>query len=325
MILIVTGEDDVHADPVQAELERRGADVARFDPAWFPAEAELAVRVGNGGAVGGRLGFRGHEIELERIGAVWRRRPGQPQAAAELAGSSAGDAVEGEATAVLADLWELLDVRQLPASPDAIAHATHKTRQLLVAGQLGFELPATLVTNAPDAFLESYERRRGGMITKRARPSQRLAAADGETVVRYTEPVRPRDLVHVEDLRLCPLIVQHAVPKRLELRVTVVGSRVFAAAIHSQASHHTRLDWRRYDLVRTPIEPFPLPLEVEERCLALVRHLGLRFGAIDLVLTPDDQFVFLEINPNGQYLWIERATSLPISDAIADLLLADAA
>src|SRR4051794_18347321 len=72
MILIVTGEDDVHADRVQAELERRDAEVARFDPAWFPAEASVSVAVGSDGAVGGRLGFRGREIELERIGAVWR-------------------------------------------------------------------------------------------------------------------------------------------------------------------------------------------------------------------------------------------------------------
>ena len=139
--------------------------------------------------------------------------------------------------------------------------------------------------------------------------------------MRYTEPVRPRDLLHVEDLRLCPLLVQPYVPKRLELRVTVVGHQVFAAAIDSQATNHTRLDWRRYDDAGTPIAPFALPGEVANRCRALVHELGLRYGAIDLVLTPDDRFVFLEINPNGQYLWIELATDLPISDAIADHLL----
>ena len=173
----------------------------------------------------------------------------------------------------------------------------------------------------PDAFLAFHEARRGATITKRAAPSQRLTAADGEKLVRYTEPVRPRDLLHVEDLRLCPLLVQPYVPKRLELRVTVVGHQVFAAAIDSQATNHTRLDWRRYDDAGTPITPFALPGEVANRCRALVQELGLRYGAIDLILTPDDRFVFLEINPNGQYLWIELATDLPISDAIADHLL----
>jgi hypothetical protein len=324
MILILTSDEDVHADRVRAELARRGAEVARFDPAWFPAEAALSLLVrGDGGTPGGTLAFRGQEIELQRIRVLWRRRPGQPTAARALTGSAAGEVVEFDAAAVLADLWELLPVRYVPGSPDAIAHAGHKSRQLLLAGRLGFELPPTLVTNAPEAVLDFHQEHGGAIITKRAAPSQRLAAADGETIVRYTEPVRPRDLVHVEDLRLCPLILQQYVPKRVELRVTVVGSEVFAAAIHSQASNHTRLDWRRYDDARTPITPFPLPDDMAERCRALVRQLGLRYGAIDLVLTPDDRFVFLEINPNGQYLWIELATGLPISAAVADLLLED--
>lgn len=320
MILILSEDGDEHADRVEAELERRGAEVARFDPAWFPAEAGLSLHVG-GGAPTGTLAFRNHEIELERIRVLWRRRPGDPVAARALTGSAAAELVEHDSAAVLADLWELLPARHVPGTPDAIAHAGHKARQLLLAGRLGFELPPTLVTNEPDAFLAFHEARRGATITKRAAPSQRLTAADGEKLVRYTEPVRPRDLLHVEDLRLCPLLVQPYVPKRLELRVTVVGHQVFAAAIDSQATNHTRLDWRRYDDAGTPIAPFALPGEVANRCRALVQELGLRYGAIDLILTPDDRFVFLEINPNGQYLWIELATDLPISDAIADHLL----
>ena len=63
-----------------------------------------------------------------------------------------------------------------------------------------------------------------------------------------------------------------------------------------------------------------LPVAEVRRCRALVRRLGLRFGAIDMVQTPSGEHVFLEINPNGQWLWIERATGLPIANAIARLL-----
>ena len=110
-------------------------------------------------------------------------------------------------------------------------------------------------------------------------------------------------------------------PKRLELRITVVGQRVFAAEIHSQQSNHTRYDYRHYDDNSTRYQPHTLPAEVAQRCLHLVARLGLYYGAIDMILTPDGRYVFLEINPNGQYLWIEQATRLPISDAICDLLL----
>ena len=52
----------------------------------------------------------------------------------------------------------------------------------------------------------------------------------------------------------------------------------------------------------------------------LVRRLGLHYGTIDMVLTPDGRYVFLEINPNGQYLWIEKQSGLPITEAVCDLL-----
>lgn len=122
-------------------------------------------------------------------------------------------------------------------------------------------------------------------------------------------------------LRFCPVIFQAYVPKLFELRITVVGKQVFAAEIHSQQANHTRHDWRRYDNYKTPHLPHQLPCSMEQRCVHLVEQLGLSYGAIDMVVTPDGRYVFLEINPNGQYLWIEETTGLPISDAICDLLM----
>jgi glutathione synthase/RimK-type ligase-like ATP-grasp enzyme len=139
-------------------------------------------------------------------------------------------------------------------------------------------------------------------------------------MVRYTELVTKRDIQNLETIRLCPMTFQAYIPKRLELRITVVGERVFAAEIHSQISNHTQFDWRRYDLARTPHASHVLPHHLELKCVELVRRLGLVYGAIDMILTPDGKYVFLEINPNGQYLWIEELTDLPISEAICDHL-----
>src|SRR5439155_26701150 len=132
-----------------------------------------------------------------------------------------------------------------------------------------------------------------------------------DTFTRYTEVVSKRDVGYAASLQYCPMILQAYVPKRLELRITVVGRQVFAAEIHSQQTHHTRHDWRRYDLVHTPHRPHDLPEDVRRLCLRLVERLGLCFGAIDMVLTPEGRYVFLEINPSGQYAWIEELTGLP--------------
>ena len=125
----------------------------------------------------------------------------------------------------------------------------------------------------------------------------------------------------LQDVQICPFILQRYVKKRLEIRVTVVGTDVFAAEIHSQTSKRTEVDWRRYNHSITPYLIHALPEHVAQCCLALVDAMGLHFGAIDLILTPDDRYVFLEINPNGQYGWIEYLTGLPITQRLARLLV----
>ncbi|GIH27748.1 hypothetical protein Aph01nite_60580 [Acrocarpospora phusangensis] len=321
MILVLSGEDDVHADAVEEELRRLGAPVARFDPARYPADADLSVRIDASGRVSGLLRDGDREIMLDSIGAVWLRRPGALRVAGALAGTDAADAVEREAVAFLADLWESLDVPFVPASPATVARASHKLRQLALAGDLGFEVPRTLVTNDPDAFLDLYDDTSGHMITKRAVPSQRLRTVNGLETARHTIAVRPRDLVDVESVRLGPILAQPTIGKQVELRVTVVGDEVFCGAIHSQETHHTRQDFRRYDEAHTRITQHPLPAAVRDLCVAITQALGLRYSAIDLIVTPDGRIVFLEINPNGQYLWIEQETGFPISRALAELLV----
>jgi glutathione synthase/RimK-type ligase-like ATP-grasp enzyme len=137
----------------------------------------------------------------------------------------------------------------------------------------------------------------------------------------FTQLLSQKDLSNDESLRACPAIYQEYVNKQSELRVTVVGSKVYACEIHSQATEQTRIDWRRYDLPNTPHRAYKLTTDIEAKCLAITRHFGLMFSTIDLVVRPDGQVVFLEMNPNGQWGWIEELTGLPIARSIAELLI----
>ncbi len=186
---------------------------------------------------------------------------------------------------------------------------------------MGLELPPTLVTNCREEFLDFYGQHNGNVVGKLTGPAfDRTVGTDN--FCRYTEVVSKRDVAYAASLQYCPVIFQAYVPKRLELRITVVGQQVFAAEIHSQQTHHTRHDWRRYDLGNTPHFPHVLPPEVHQQCVRLVKRLELCYGAIDMILTPEGRYVFIEINPSGQYLWIEQQTGLPISEAICNLLMA---
>ena len=135
-----------------------------------------------------------------------------------------------------------------------------------------------------------------------------------------THVVRRRDLANAAGLRYAPMILQEYVPKRLELRVTVVGRRVFPCAIDSQASRATRHDWRHHDTDRAGLAAHALPEDVAARCVRLVEAYGLCYGAVDLVLTPAGDHVFLELNPMGEWAWVQMETGMPIADAVVDLL-----
>jgi hypothetical protein len=322
MILILTSVNDAHADEVVAILRDRGATFMRFDPACFPREATISLSYSSTGATRWALRTGDHDVDLDQIRTLWYRRPGVPTAQSSITDTRAKDMVELECKQLLDNLWLSLDRSQwIPGPPHVIRAAGMKARQLKLAGALGFCMPPTLVTNDPKELLQFFKQHAGHIVSKP------LGVGFGKTMideyVRYTDMVTTRDIAHASSLRLCPMIFQAYVPKRVELRITVVGTRVFAAEIDSQASHHTRFDWRRYDQHETEHRAHSLPPELTARCVELTRALGLSYGAIDMILTPDDRYVFLEINPNGQYAWIEDATGFPIHESICDLLMQD--
>jgi glutathione synthase/RimK-type ligase-like ATP-grasp enzyme len=254
------------------------------------------------------------------VKAIWYRRPDPPIPHREIADPATQRMIAEECRSYIHDVWDCLDCLWVPGPPHVMQRAQTKAYQLQVAAALGFEIPPTLFTNSPEDFREFYRRHNGRIVSKLA--GHALQHAFGTTFTRYTEMVSTRDLSYAATLRYCPAIFQAYVPKRLELRITVVGEEVFAAEIHSQHSHRTRIDWRRYDLHQTPHLPHELPDEVRAGCLQLVKKLGLCYGAIDMVLTPDGRYVFIEINPNGQFMWIEFLTGLPITGALCDLMTA---
>jgi hypothetical protein len=321
MILILTEQLDTHADHIVQKLRARRADFIRFDPARFPIEAELSLAFASNGRPHYTLRTDGRTIDLDELTAIWYRRPRPPIPHDHITEELNRESIAQECQNFVDDLWNSLDCLYLPAPHAAIRRAQFKASQLKIAGAVGFELPPTLFTNSPDDFLEFYRQHDGNIISKLSGFSIFRYNGNAKDFWRYTEVVSKRDVSYAHAVRYCPMIFQAYVPKQVELRITVVGRQVFAAEIHSQATNHTRHDWRRYDHYGTLYRPHPLPDEVAHCCVRLVEQLGLCYGTIDMVVTPDGRYVFLEINPNGQYLWTEEAAGLPISEAICDLLI----
>lgn len=192
-----------------------------------------------------------------------------------------------------------------------------KPRQLDVARRCGLRIPQTLVTNSP-AGVRDFAAVIGGPLA-----SKNLSAASliesGHLQTAYTRRLEPADLVDLSGVETTAHLFQQFIDdKFFEVRATVVGKQVFAAAIHAK-SDAARIDFRADypSLDYSVIEP---PPPVRDGMLAFMRAFDLSFGAFDFAVTTRGEWIMFECNPFGQYGWLEDTLDLPITSALADLL-----
>lgn len=186
-------------------------------------------------------------------------------------------------------------------------------RQLYLARKLGFKVPETIFTNQLDKLRRFTSS--DAIIIKQGNLGVNI---EGKRIL--TSLIDLNTISH-EALRGCPCLFQKYVPKEFELRVHVIGDKVLTCKISSQASKNTEIDWRNYDLDNTPHEPYVLNDIVRNKCVELVKKLNLAFGIIDVVVTPSGDYVFLECNAQGHWIWIEELTGLPITETLCDCIL----
>jgi len=319
-ILIPTIADDVHAAAVAHVLTQLGHRAVRWFCADFPQRASIAISAGDGPALP-QATADGRDLGLADIDIFWNRRVGQPVLDAPLHTSDRQYALR-EAAMLLSGTLELVSQRSFSVNPmHAVARAENKVVQLAIARELGFSVPPTLLSNDPGrirAFLRAQAR--DGAIFKTFRPV--TWESDDRLAMLYTSRVDEDALPEDALLRLAPAIFQGCVRKACELRVTCMGDELLAARLDSQSTADGRLDWRIAHASDLPVTAVELPAAVQARCRALLRRLGLVFGCIDLIVTPEGEHVFLEINQMGQFLWVEQACpELPMLQTFCDFLL----
>jgi glutathione synthase/RimK-type ligase-like ATP-grasp enzyme len=320
-VLIITHSgDNESVESVARAVAGRGGRAVRLDTDRFPSEARLAARYGGGESERVTFATGEYEFDLNEVGAVWHRRVSVAARLPRELDAQLRAASVGESRASL--MGALAGLAAFRVDPEvAIRRAEQKPLQLRAARELGLDVPRTLVTNDAAAVRDFYEACDGRLMTKML-SSFAVYDREGRESVVFTNPVGPEDLEDLTGLSLCPMTFQERVEKRLELRATVVGERVFTASIDSQVSSRAAHDWRR-DGARLVDEwrPYDLPPEVEQPLLKLMDYFGLNYGAADFILTPDGRHVFLELNPSGEFFWLEHGPGLNISGALADVLL----
>jgi hypothetical protein len=251
---------------------------------------------------------------------VWFRRPGVPTLPDDLDLDPGDREISDRAcTAFYRAFWNLVAPDAFWINPPAGRNADIKPRQLIEAAQVGFAIPPTLFSNDP-ARIRAFLTKHAGETVFKSFYQAHWETANGMAQL-FTSDVGLEDLPEDDLLQVSAGIFQRKVAKQYELRVTAIGTQLFTAKLYSQESTLGRGDWRRAGS-SLRVETTELPAAVAARCRALMQRLGLVFGCFDLIVTPEDEYVFLEVNPMGQFLWVEeQAPSLWLADAFCELMI----
>ena len=303
-VVIFSEPTDVHAQSVIRELARLGEDdVQLIDFRNVPQRTAVTMALSNAHGSGFELvTLGGKALRMETVRSFWWRRP---QAFALPPGMAphAQHFALTELSTALQGMWQCSEALWVNNIARDTA-AAHKPWQLEMARRVGLSIPDTLITTDPDKVRAFWDSREGEVIYK---PFLQTLHS-----WRETRQLKREELALLESVRIAPVIFQSLVPGAADLRVTVIGDEVLPAAVDIRKMEY-KLDVR---LNQQEYERHDLPAEVTAKLLGLMRVLGLEYGAIDLRLTPEGEYVFFEVNPAGQFLYVERSSGQPITAAL---------
>lgn len=197
----------------------------------------------------------------------------------------------------------------------------NKLEQLSFAREAGLIIPESLFTNDPNKVKDFfYSVCQGNMIAKLHGSLSR--SMKGNTPFFPTTLIQESDLERLDTLPYCPMIFQRNIAKLYELRVIYIDGTFYTGKINAEASEAGKTDWRAANDIKPSWEPYVLPDTVCTALDTMMKNIGLYFGAIDIIRRKDGDYVFLEVNPQGEWGMIQRDLGYPIGETIAEKLIA---
>ncbi len=310
---------DPHADMVIHVLESRGSEVLRINPERLDERLyELSYGLDANGQIEGHLTYLKRQADLADVDAVFCRNY-YFQFAEDSEEKNADDLlIAKELKAAFISLCECLDCKWVNAPWD-MDSCENKARQMQIALSLGFNVPDLRITNLPESLLEFSSSQE---VVVKQLSNVCVFTEDGQSAkALYTHLITPADHKQLEDLKKSPAFFNSFIDKEHDIRVTVVGERIFAVRIFSQQFTESEVDFRRRE-GDLKMEACELPDELTDKIMRLMQHFHLNFGALDFAVDKEGRFWFLEINAEGNWLWMESELELPICAAISNQLLA---
>lgn len=320
-VLIPTKPDDAHSIYVKLALEKKGHRATLWYTADFPELQKHTFSLS-----GSQIDWRAQGVEFDVLSnyhydVVWLRRPRRPVIPAYLHDDDKENA-RCENAEFFKYFWQVIAPEASWINPvSQITTANCKLRQLQSAVEVGLRIPDSLFSNNPTEIRAFISRYPGSeVVFKTIYPVYWLS--DDALRLTYTKEINQQLLPSDPILQAAPGIYQRKIEKKYELRVTFMGERAIAVKLASQDNPEAMTDWRAVSSFSIGIEIFHLPDLIKQKCIALMKKLGVVFGCFDFIVTPENEYYFLEINEQGQFLWIEEANpDIKMLDAFTNFLI----
>ena len=322
-ILIITSKKDFHPTSVINLLEDRNIPFFRLNTEALMVDYEFSWTQENGKHL---LMIKdkhtGKVLDERDIHSIWYRRPEEPDEMPFHVDEQIDEHNQKEVKTFYFYLMHYLSDFYSIGNHLFDKYANSKLVQLRLAAELGMRVPNTCFGNTKSSVVEFAEKYKD--IVLKPLIGYYLLYED-KTYSLYTTKLASNQLRDIpeESFNQTVSFCEDYIEKNYEVRVTVMGSHIFACKLDSQAMDDNtgKIDWRQgydYNLCQ---EMITLPEKTEDFCRNYLRKLHLHFGCFDFIVTPDDEYVFLECNPNGQWQWIEEELGVPMSEAMFDCLV----
>jgi glutathione synthase/RimK-type ligase-like ATP-grasp enzyme len=306
--LFYTQHDDTHALIVQAALESLGHEVQMWFTGDQPSLLSHSISLDLHHTLWGssdKSVMKG----LSEYDVVWYRRSKRPYVPRNLTHPEDHEFVNRENQIFFDGMTTLFSTQAWWINSPVVARrANAKLLQLHMAKTCGLKIPTTLCSNAPEDIRLFFKIHHHQPVIYKPLCST-FWAETAQVKALYTSFVQEQDLPDDEMLKLTPGLFQSYVEKQYELRITCFGSHCVAVKLNSQAHASGKVDWRMIPEHELQLSYYSLPQHIEYKLQTLMRRLGLMFACIDMIVTPAGEYVFLELNEQGQFLWIEELDS----------------
>lgn len=318
MFLIVSNKDDLATDYLILRLHERKIPFLRVNTEDYLSSWHACFSIGNDGYNAEIYIGESSPVPVGIFSGAYIRQPKMPPLNIQ---KEDLDFAEREVGESLKSLWRMIHENVWLNAPYRILRASNKAEQLVIATLMGFKIPETYIGTNPKKLSSFYRKCSGEMIAKAVKHGFNF---DGDRArVAATQKIDEKTMCSLEDYATIPMIFQKQISKMYDVRVTVVGDIVFSTAIRSQDYEETAVDWRLSDCYKIALrqDKINLPESIKSMCVGITKKFNLRYSAIDLILGKDGTYYFLELNPNGQWAWLEQLGIHEIRDAIIDELL----